>query len=289
MIAVTGAGGKTGQAVIRALVSRGRSVRALVHRPDQAAGVAALAPPGASQAVAGDVRDAGVLQQFLDGARSVYHICPNMHPDELSIGQTVIASARRAGVEHLVYHSVLHPQVEAMPHHWQKMRVEEQLFASGLTCTILQPAAYMQNILAHWDRMVNEGLYPVPYAVETRLGMVDLEDVAQAAATVLCEAGHEGAVYELAGGEVLTQNEIAAIVARQIGRPVRAQAVPRETWAGQARAAGLGDYQVGSLLQMFAYYERHGFGGNPQVLHWLLGRAPATMAEFVARTAIARL
>jgi hypothetical protein len=24
----------------------------------------------------------------------------------------------------LVYHSVLHPQIEAMPHHWNKLRVE---------------------------------------------------------------------------------------------------------------------------------------------------------------------
>jgi NAD(P)H dehydrogenase (quinone) len=138
------------------------------------------------------MRDPGTLERLMDGARAVYHICPNMHPQELSIGQAVIAAARRAGVEHLVYHSVLHPHVEAMPHHWQKMRVEEQLFASGLAYTILQPAAYMQNVLAHWERMVAEGVYPVPYAVETRLGMVDLADVARAAATVLCESGTRG-------------------------------------------------------------------------------------------------
>jgi NAD(P)H dehydrogenase (quinone) len=289
MIAITGAGGKTGQAVIHALVRRGASVRALVRRPEQAAALTALAPLGASQTVAGDMRDSGTLERALEGARSVYHVCPNMHPEELTIGQAIIAAARRAGVEHVVYHSVLHPQVEAMPHHWQKMRVEEQLFTSGLPYTILQPAAYMQNVLAHWERMVSEGLYPVPYAVKTRLGMVDLEDVAQAAAAVLCEPGHEGAIYELAGGGVLTQDEVAAIVARELGRPVRPLAVPREAWAREARAAGLGDYQVESLLQMFAYYERHGFWGNPRVLRWLLGRAPATFAEFVARTAAARL
>ena len=112
-----------------------------------------------------------------------------------------------------------------------------------------------------------------------------VEDVAEAAAVVLCEAGHEGAIYELAGGEALTQDEVAAIVAAQIGRPVRARAVPRDEWARQARAGGLGAYQVDTLLKMFVYYERHGFWGNPRVLGWLLGRAPATFAEFAARTA----
>ncbi len=286
MIAVTGAGGKTGQAVIRALARREASAVALVHRPEQAAHMAAV---GAGQTVVGDMRDPGTLERALHGAHSVYHICPNMHPEELSIGQAVIAAARGAGVEHLVYHSVLHPHVEAMPHHWQKMRVEEQLFASGLATTILQPVAYMQNVLAHWDQMVNEGLYPVPYAVDTRLGMVDLEDIAEVAATVLCEAGHEGAIYELAGSDVLTQDEVAAAVGQHIGRPVRAEAVPREVWAHRARAAGLGDYQVESLLQMFVYYEQHGFSGNARVLSWLLRRAPTTMAGFVARTAATRL
>lgn len=286
MIVVTGAGGKTGQAVIAALARRLATVRALVHRPQQAAALKAL---GASQAVVGDMRDVATLERALDGARSVYHICPNMHPEELDIGQGVIAAAQRAGLEHLVYHSVLHPHVEAMPHHWQKMRVEEQLFASDLPYTILQPAAYMQNVLAHWERMVNEGLYPVPYATETRLGMADLEDIAQAAATVLLEGGHDGAIYELASGEALTQDGVAEIVAQHIGRPVRAQGVARDEWARQARAAGLGHYQVDSLLKMFVYYERHGFWGNPRVLHWLLGRAPATFASFVARTAAARL
>ena len=129
-----------------------------------------------------------------------------------------------------------------MPHHWLKMRVEELLFASGLAFTILQPAAYMQNVLAHWDRIVGEGVYPVPYPVETRLSLVDLEDVAEAAAIVLTEPGHAGATYELAGPEALTQTEVANILGQQLGRTVHAQAVPLTDWEHAARAAGLGDY-----------------------------------------------
>jgi len=41
-----------------------------------------------------------------------------------------------------------------------KLRVEEMLFSSGLDVTILQPTAYMQNILAEWDRMVGSGILP---------------------------------------------------------------------------------------------------------------------------------
>ncbi len=52
-----------------------------------------------------------------------------------------------------------------------------------------EPAAYMQNVLAHWRTVVEEGVYPVPYRVETRLAAVDLEDVAEVAARVLTEEG----------------------------------------------------------------------------------------------------
>lgn len=282
MILVTGAAGKTGRAVIRALAARRQVVRALVHRQRQAS---VAVETGAQDVIAGDMRDQAVMTQAMDRVRAVYHICPNMSPDELSIGRVAFEAARAAGVEHLVYHSVLHPQTEAMPHHWQKLRTEELLFELGLSYTILQPAAYMQNVMAYWDQIVQQGLYAVPYAAETRLGMVDLGDVAEAAAIVLSEEGHAGATYELAGTDVLTPVEVAETLERQLGRPVRAQTVPLKMWEKGARAAGLGDYQVETLLQMFRYYERHGFWGNPHVLTWLLRRSPTSFASFFERAA----
>ena len=280
MILITGAAGKTGRAVIQALLARGQAVRALVHKPEQVRPVKEL---GVQEVVAGDLCDPAAVGQAARGSRAIYHICPNMHPDEATIGQAVIAAARSAEVQHFVYHSVLHPQVEAMPHHWLKMRVEEQLFESGLSYTILQPAAYMQNVLAQWNSIIQDGIYPVPYGVETRLGMVDLDDVAEAAATVLTEAGHTGATYELAGAEALSQIEVAAVLADCLGRPVRVETIGIDRWKQRARASGLGIYQIKTLVKMFRYYEQHDFWGNPHVLGWLLDRPPTPFAAFVKR------
>ncbi len=277
---VTGAAGKTGRAVIQALLSSGQRVRALAHRNEQAALLHRL---GVQDVRVGDLRRQATLDQAARGVRAVYHIGPNLHPEEEALGRVAIAAARAAEVEHFVYHSVLHPQAEAMPHHWQKLRVEEQLFASGLGYTILQPAAYMQNVLAYWEPIVERGVYPLPYAAETHLSMVDLKDVAEVAARVLTEAGHAGATYELCGPEVLSQHEVAAILTQQVGRRVRVETVPIEAWEAQARAAGLGAYQIETLVKMFRYYEQYGFWGNPGVLSWLLGRAPTTFAAFVRR------
>ena len=282
MILVTGAAGKTGRAAVRALAGRGAAVRALVYRPAQ---VRPLQELGARQVVVGDMRSRVTVQEAVQGVQAVYHICPNMSPDEADIGRLVIGAARAAGVGHLVYHSVLHPQTEAMSHHWQKLRVEEHLFESGLAYTILQPAAYMQNVLAGWDSILEQGIYRVPYPVQTRLGMVDMEDVACAAALALTQVGHTAAIYELAGPEALTQVEVAAILSQVLGRPVRAETTPLDVWEQRARASGLGDYQVETLVKMFDYYERYGLWGNPNVLSWLLGRPPTTFTACVERIA----
>jgi uncharacterized protein YbjT (DUF2867 family) len=178
---------------------------------------------------------------------------------------------------------VLHPQIEAMPHHWQKMRVEELLFASGLPFTILQPTAYMQNVLASWNQIIENGRYPVPYSPETRLSLVDLEDVAQAAAIVLTEPGHIGATIELVGTRAMSQMEIAQTLADQLGCPVEAEVVSLEEWEQVARSSGLGDYQVLTLIKMFCYYERYGFMGNTNALRCLLQRQPISFAKFVKR------
>lgn len=175
MIAITGAGGKTGLALLEALAKRGVATRGLVHKAtDQAAITAA----GAVESVMGKIEMHSAIEALLRGVDAVYHICPNMHPDEVAIGATLIACAQAAGVKHLVYHSVLHPHVAAMPHHWHKLLVEEQIFASGIPFTVLQPTAYMQNLLGYWKSIRQTGLYAVPYPVTTRLSLVDLKDVA---------------------------------------------------------------------------------------------------------------
>lgn len=277
MILVTGAAGKTGRAVIRALAERDQHPVVFVRSHEQAP---AMTAAGAQRVIAGDFADGVAVRRAMEGVRAVYHISPNMHPHEIAIGRTVIEAAADARVEHFVYHSVLHPQTEKMPHHWQKLRVEEILFESGLVFTILQPAVYMQNILAAAEAILNQGRYPVPYAAASRLSFVDLADVAAVAARVLVEAGHAGAVYELVGTPPLSQTEVAAILSESTGRPVTVEVVDREVWRRGAEAAGLSDYAITTLLAMFRYYEAFGLSGNPGLLGWLLGREPVSLRDF---------
>jgi len=284
MILVTGAAGKTGRAVVRALAAKGANVRALVRRAEQ---VDALKALGAKKVSVGSFEDRGALALATVGVRAVYHICPNVSANEAAYARAVVEAAKEHGVERFVYHSVLHPQIEAMPHHWAKLRVEEMLLGCGLRLTILQPAAYMQNILGAWRGVVEDGIYRVPYPVDTRLSLVDLEDVADVAVRVLTNRGHAGATYELVGTLPLSQTEVAAAIAPALGRTVRAEAETVDAWAARVQAAGMGEHERATLAAMFRYYADHGLAGSPNTLRWLLGRMPNDLAHFLRRAVTA--
>ncbi|HSM55242.1 MAG TPA: NmrA family NAD(P)-binding protein [Candidatus Sulfomarinibacteraceae bacterium] len=283
MILVSGAAGKTGRAVVGELLSRGAAVRALVLREGQAEEMRQM---GVGEVVVGDMRDEAVVTKAVRDVSAVYHIAPNMHPDEVQMGRLALVRVRESGGGdvHFVYHSVLHPQTEEMPHHWRKLQVEALIFRSGLPFTILQPAAYVQNVRGSWDTIVNDGRYRVPYPVTSRLSLVHLGDVAQAAATVLLEPGHAGATYELAGTAALDQTEVAAALSKVLDRPVVAEALSLDEWRTQAK--GLPADTVETLLQMFRYYAAYGLVGNPQALTWLLGRKPTTLVASLRQISI---
>ena len=281
MILITGAGGKTGRTLIKRL-SKVESVYAFVHREEHVSAIKSL---GAEKIIVGDLRDETTIRSAMQGARSVYHICPNMNSDEFVIGKLVINEARKVGVEHFLYHSVLHPQTEKMNHHWQKLRVEETIFESGLPFTILQPVPYMQNLLAGWKSILEDGVLHVPYSVNSKFSFVDLEDISEVAKVVLTEPNHYNVTYELAGTLPMSHVEVAEIFGRVLKRDVSAEKEEIRDWRLRAeRSLGMSEYAIENLIKMFEYYDKWGLVGNPNVLRWLLKHEPNSLESFVEKT-----
>ena len=280
MILVTGAGGKTGKALLQPL-AKVEGVRAFVRSEEH---VPVLTSLGAEKVIVGDLRDADAVRVAMEGMRAVYHICPNMSPHEAVIGMLVIGEAKKAGVQHFVYHSVLHPQPRMMPHHWAKLQVEEMLLDSGLPCTILQPAPYMQNLLVSWKSIVKDGVIRVPYSVGAILSFLDLGDLADAARIVLIEPGHLHATYELAGTHPMSHVDVAEAFSRVLGQKIHAETEEIEHWRLRA-APGMSEYAIESLVKMFNYYDRWGLPGNPNVLRWILKREPTSFDQLLEEMA----
>jgi uncharacterized protein YbjT (DUF2867 family) len=270
VIVVTAAGGPTGAAVVRALWSRGERVRALVGSSQPRPELTSLS----AEVMATDLTDAAAVEPLLTGAAALYLIWPNFDPEETAGAVALLDAARRAGVPRVVYHSVLRPQARSMPHHAAKDRVEEALDASGLTWRVLQPCAYADNLHGQFADVAATGVFRSPWGLARAQSLVDLRDVADAAAVLLTEPGLDGGTFEAVGPEPLTAPRIADLLAEWLGREVRAvDAVPDGPVPQE--------YAARCSRLMFDHYRAHGFTGSPRVLGALLGRPPRTFAEHV--------
>ena len=271
-----GATGKTGRAVTRALASGGTAVRAAVRSADrQSAAYAA----GAQSISVVDLETGAGLGEALDGVDAVYHLAPNVHPDEVGDGRAGrVPRRRRRACGHFAYHSVLHPDDASMPHHLRKAEAERTVRAALPHATVLRPAAYHQNLV----EAARSGRLAVPYSLDSPFTNVDLDDVAEVAALVLTRPGHEGVTYELAGPELLSVREQATVASEVLGHHVTAEHVPLETWAA-GPGASLPEQARADLLAMFTAYDRHGLVGEPDTLRRLLAREPRSWADALHR------
>ncbi|MCZ0730296.1 SDR family oxidoreductase [Mycolicibacterium iranicum] len=321
MILVTSAAGGVGRPLVRQLVADGHPVRAFVKNDEQARRSRA---DGATETVIGDLRRPGDLENALRGARQIYHAAPTQLIDERPVAERLIAAAAAEKLEHVVFHSVIHPDIAELPHHRQKLEVEGLLRDSDLPVTVLRPSHYMQNVLDFWA-FFSSGLLPYPTSPQSRMGVVDVEDIATAAATVLTNPdGHIGKTYDLSTVE-LTRHDMARIWSRVLGHPMTAVRIPPQALKNPLLAvAPFGSAIVTSLLstrlrslpdivrglreapntrgfqswsqdakdtyvQMMTYYDTHGlpagdFGDLPK----LLPRNPIGYEQFARRAAAER-
>jgi uncharacterized protein YbjT (DUF2867 family) len=281
-ILVSSAAGRTGRAVIAALVRRGGHVRGLVRRREQVSAIEAL---GAT-AVIGDLDDPASLASATSGCGTIVHIGPPMHHNEIGQTISILAAAKAAGATNFVYYSVLHPLRQDVYHHRAKLHAEAHVVESGIAYTIVQPCRYMQHLEAIWQQMLSSGEHAMPFDVRSRFSIVDVADVAEATSVVATDPDHRYASYELAGPEALSQEDMAAILSQRIGRPIVARRIAPEDFADRMRRGDASEDRIARMLKMNQHYDRFGFRGNANILTWLLGRPPTRFADYVDRLLI---
>ena len=281
MILVNAANGQQGRQLIPRLVAAGLEVRGCVRSERSAAELRAA---GVADVVVGEIDSPALIAQAVRGVDTVYHVCPGIHPREREIGMAWIDAARAAGVGHFVFSSVLHAILTDLVQHEIKRDIEEHLLSSGLEFTILQPTIYMAP--RRFVRAFETGVLKTGWSLDRKQSLVDVGDIAEAAATVLIKgAAHAGATYELAGPGRFTAREMGEVIARVLGKPIRVEEVDADTYL-----AGLfGDrdpatipHEASVARSLARRYSSDNFVGNPNVLTWLLGREPTTFEQFIA-------
>lgn len=138
-VLVIGATGQQGGAAARALLERGRAVRALVR--DETKPAAALLREAGASLVTGDLDDPGSVRAAMTSVSGVFlaltmmtgpRITPEGVAAEERRGKAVADLASRAGAGHLVYSSIdSADRHTGIPHLESKARIEEHIRHSG--------------------------------------------------------------------------------------------------------------------------------------------------------------
>ncbi|MGJ5080799.1 SDR family oxidoreductase [Bradyrhizobium sp. HKCCYLS3013] len=217
-ILVTGATGNVGRRVVEQLVKRGADVRALVRDPAKANF------PAGVQIAQGDLLDIDSLRGAFSGVSTLF-LLNAVTSEEFTQALVALNIAREAGIERIVYLSVIHSDVYVnVPHFAGKFAVERMIEQMGLHATILRPAYFMNNDLTIRDVVRGYGVYPMPIGSKG-LAMIDARDIGEIAAIDLIRREQSSTPLpltriNLVGPDTLNGADAAAVWSEVLGRPI---------------------------------------------------------------------
>lgn len=284
-ILVTGSTGHVGRQLVDQLVKRGASVRALVRDPSKANF------PAGVEVAQGDMLDVDSLRSAYSGISTLF-LLNAVTPDEYTQALIALNVAREAGIERIVYLSVIHSdRYLNVPHFSGKFGVERMIEQMGLHATILRPAYFINNDLTVKDVVTGYGIYPMPVGSKG-LAMVDTRDIAEVAAIELVRREQAAtplpiARINLVGPDTLTGTDIAAIWTEALGRPI---AYPGDDTAGFEKnlrqfMPGWMAYDMRLMSERFLTEGMIPDTGDVERLTTMLGRPLHSYREFASEVA----
>jgi uncharacterized protein YbjT (DUF2867 family) len=280
MIAVIGATGNTGRAVVKELRALGQEPVSIVRNADKAREVLGA---NAKTAVA-ELTDRAALEKALQGVDRVF-VVTGHNPQMVEQQTNILEAAKKAGVKYLVRVSggraVVGPDVASVVgrgHH----AIEEAMNRSGMAWVNLRPGLFMQNTLGQAASIKNDGKMILPYPKDQPIAFIDVRDTgALGARIVLDPAPHAGKTYEFTG-TTTNCGEFAKVFSDVLGKPVSYVAITPEQAEQGMKSRGMPDWLVTHLVTIARACAAGAFDNeNTKPIRDIVGRAPITTRQFV--------
>ena len=242
MYAIMGVSGQVGGVVARTLLAAGQPIRAIAR--DAAKG-RAWTDRGCELTLA-SIENVAALTSAFSGADGVFVLVPPNFdpapefPEARGIAATLRAALNAARPARVVYLSTIGAQASQSNLLTQHTIIEQAVGELPMPITFLRPAWFMEN--CRWDVAPARETGVIPsflQPLDRPVPMVATADIGRVAAGLLRGGRSHRRVVELEGPQRVTPNEIAAVFTRLVGRPVRMEAVPRESWEDLFRSQGM--------------------------------------------------
>ena len=278
MIAITGATGQLGQHVIESLLKivPASQIVAIVRNPAKAA---ALSQQGIIVRQA-DYTDEAAFTTALQGINKLLLISSSEVGQRTPQHRNVINAAKAAHVKFIAYTSLLHANTSPLGLADEHVATEQMLAESGIAYALLRNGWYTENYLASAPAALEHGVF-IGAAGEGQIDSATRDDYAAAAARVISEDGHAGKIYELAGDEGWTLNQLAAELAKQSGKKVVYQNLSEADFAAALKGFGLPAGLADMLADSDVGASKGGLFDDSHTLSKLISRPTTLLADSV--------
>ncbi len=212
-VLVVGSTGVLGRQVTHQLLEAGHRVRAMTRDPQKAEDLKQLG----AEVVQGDLIDAASLQRACQGVDAVLAAAHQLTGTGKYTSEAVddvgyralIDAANSAGVKHFVYVSAQRASARHPTDFYRtKAKIEDYLKSSGLSYTILRPAAFME-----WH-------------VHNLLGAPILQDAARYAVLALTDPRLKNRSLDIGGPENISKNDVVRLYEKHAGRKASVKHIP---------------------------------------------------------------
>lgn len=274
-IAVTGATGHLGQLVVKKLKSKTatENIIALVRTPSKA-------------------NDLGVKVREFDYTQIDSHVNSLIGIDTLllissnEIGQralqhkNVIKSAKQAGVNWIVYTSILHADRTTISLAGEHLETEKALKESGIPYTLLRNGWYTENYTGSIPGAIAAGAF-IGSAGDGKISSAARADFAEAAAVVLTGNGHQGKIYELAGDHAYTLTDLAKELSHQTGKNIPFKNLPEAEYANILKSFGVPEGFAHAIAGWDVSVSKGDLFDESHTLSKLIGRPTTPLAKTI--------
>src|SRR5713226_4703388 len=228
-VLITGATGRQGGGVIRHLLPKGWSLRALTRNPNSGA-AKGLMDQGI-EVVQGDLEDPSSLESAVRGVYGIYSVQDYWSVGakrEIQQGKNLADAAKKSGIEHFVFSSVGGAERNSGIDHFEsKWEVEKHIRKLGLPATMLRPVTFMDNYyIDQVEIALLKGKLMDPIRADKPNQTIATEDIGAFVALAFDRPKEFiGLEVEISGSE-LTNPEAARVFSRVLGKPVKFQKLP---------------------------------------------------------------
>ena len=276
-IAITGASGELGRLIVNRLLTKipAEQIVALARTPEKLDDLNI------------EVRKANydlpeTLTAALNGLDTLMFISGSEVGQRVEQHKNIIKAAQIAGIQYIVYTSLLHADDSILSLAGEHRETEKLLKDSGITTTILRNGWYTENYTDSIGFALANGAF-LGSAKQGRISSAPRSDYADAAVTVLTTEGHDGKIYELAGDDSYTLSELAQEISKQTNLEIPYTDLSPADYTEVLIKAGLPEPLPEILPSFDVDASKDALFDDSRELSKLIGRPTTSMKESVAR------